>query len=270
MHQNDFVQKTLQLLCLLKGKAPTWPNSRALLSPLTFKMEFSMTDVTKLRSENIIRAHEWMNTYRETLNPTYAEKEQPAAGKLLEWAVNIVSMFRYKFDSSGKRAHAKTAYEPFGFPKLRHTTVPRANAADMRLTGTRKQFESAHRPGESSPQRQIRSECVARSVEPPQQISKISTGTKTGFGMAKIGGKKAMAAGRFVPGKTFALGQDFVAGGREVPLAVLRGVGRQKALIMQPGAEEPKCEGDALSRKDSTKLGALLDKLAENKDPSSQ
>ena len=271
--QSEVVQKVLQLLCIVKGKAPTWQNARELLNPLTFKIEFSIADVTRLRSDNIVRAQEWLSLYREVLNIPYVEKAQPAAAKLLEWAINVLLLYKYKFSKTmTKYINAMEDYdeEIVSLPKVRKTAGTRVGGFDnMRLTGTKKQFDVSKQANENVQQqsklesaRKIKSECIQREDETSstRHNPKFSKSVKRGTN----NNKKAIT-GRYITGKTFALSNEFQARRSEIPFAILKGVGRQKAIIMKPN-DDDKSIKNIRSRKDSAGLGDLLDKLAENKD----
>ena len=260
--QDEAVQKVMQLLCILKGKVPTWNNACYLLNPLTFKIEFSMTDVSKLRAENIARAQEWMNIHHEVLNTPYVEKTSLPAGRLLDWATNVLMLYKYKCGRAYKAN--PTNDEQVSLPKVLRTAAPRLPGyVNLKLTGTKKQFEAAsvRRQGEYGirldPSRQLRSEDIRR--EDSKGTRKLYRTT------TKMGDKKGVA-GRYITGKTFALSGQFQVNRPEIPVAILKGVGKQKALIMKAMEDEKAMQNKLGSAKDSARLGVLLDKLAENKE----
>eukprot|EP01022_Parablepharisma_sp_SALTPOND_P029064 TRINITY_DN72462_c3_g1_i1.p1 TRINITY_DN72462_c3_g1~~TRINITY_DN72462_c3_g1_i1.p1 ORF type:complete len:795 (-),score=80.38 TRINITY_DN72462_c3_g1_i1:672-3056(-) len=197
-----------------------------------------MTDVTKLRAENIFRAHEWLIMYQNLFNTADLEKLHPAAARLLEWANNILILYKYRYSKA-----IKPISEPQGLPKMRRTA---GEAAGLRLTGTKKQFEY----GQRTETRKVQTE--GEYYVKPQKV---------------VATKKRPNKGRCVTGKVFALSGAAQVSQGEVPLAVLRGVGKQKAIIMKPTEDKRRKTNKSESTgKDSGRLGTLLDKFAEPKD----
>jgi len=85
-YQDPIIQKTLHLICILKGKAPTKRNAKELLNPLTFKLEFSKIESKTLRPESIIRAYKHLIINKDMLNDKNLRSNYPTIIKLLEWA----------------------------------------------------------------------------------------------------------------------------------------------------------------------------------------
>lgn len=104
-HYHDvIVQKVLQLVCLIKGKSPTLYSARSLLNPLTFHLEFLRTNVERLRQDNIVKAYNYLNSNKDFFNVEELEQIQPAAARLLEWADNIMMLYKYRIAREGLEA----------------------------------------------------------------------------------------------------------------------------------------------------------------------
>jgi len=265
--QNEIIVKTVQILCLIKGKAPTWQNARDLLNPLTFKLEFSMTDVGKLRSENIARTVEWLTMYKDILNNPDSQNINQALPKIIEWTNCILSLFKYNY---GKKTMENSQTDSFTLPKVRPTAMAEMPES-LKLTGTKKEMKSG------AQQTLLKSEIRKNQAEtnyyyksnPNAMNSKVTVSKRPVVETKK---KQKQLKGRYIPGKIFGLGTDHFSSRPqqmpEIPMAVLRGVGKQKAIILKAMNDEKSNNmgQDNAQVKNSERLGQLLDKFVDPKE----
>ena len=249
------------LLCLLKGKAPTWASARELLNPLTCQIELAMTDVSKLRPENVGRAQDWLTRHSALLSLVDLTAIHPPAARLLQWVLNVLTLYQYRFLKSAPCGSAFSGREPL--PKLRKTAAAGFPGHEsLKLTGTKKVVEpgSLRRGNEAATKtplsRRIRSEDVSR--EPRRNL-------RLGSRAVRAVPEKRTASGRYVTGKTFALSQEFALRRAEIPLAILKGRGDQRALIMKSEADNK--DKPSFNTQPSPRVGELLDKYVEQKSP---
>ena len=224
-----------------------------------------MTDVTKLRAENITRAYEYLSTYKSTLDGTEIAKINPAAEKIVEWVDCILALFKYK---CGKNQKAGTTMLPKVKQNAMESTLGRSNN-NLVLKGMQKQV--AHAREQKTKQRKTQFEL--ESVYYASEYSNNSSPKQPGVVCRSIGDKKKLTKkGRYVTGKMFALTGAAQLQQKEIPLAILKGLGKQRAYIMKAIGEDGSnsnsvahvtnaaSEGYA---KDSEQLGDALDKFAE-------
>ena len=76
---------------MIKGKTPTQQNSREMMNPIIFNLEFTMMDVTKLKYENVHRAYNYLMANKGSFHIKALQELHPAGKKILEW-INIVIM----------------------------------------------------------------------------------------------------------------------------------------------------------------------------------
>eukprot|EP00826_Nyctotherus_ovalis_P025275 TRINITY_DN1957_c0_g1_i1.p1 TRINITY_DN1957_c0_g1~~TRINITY_DN1957_c0_g1_i1.p1 ORF type:complete len:284 (-),score=33.34 TRINITY_DN1957_c0_g1_i1:125-976(-) len=95
-YQNSMVRTVLQLLCVIKGKTPTWESCRELLNPITFVLEFTRINVSRLKLENICRAYNHLIANKELFNTSLLHNMHPAAIRVLEWINIAVILYKHR------------------------------------------------------------------------------------------------------------------------------------------------------------------------------
>lgn len=102
------VRTVLQLLCVIRGKTPTWESCRELLNPTTFVLEFTHVNISRLRLENICRAYNHLMANKELFNVSLLHNLHPAAVRVLEWVNIAVILYKHR---AGKAAEVSTLPE---------------------------------------------------------------------------------------------------------------------------------------------------------------
>ena len=93
-YQNNLIKSILHLLCIIKGKRPTWEHCRELLNPLTFHIEFAQMNIPRLKQENIYRVYNYLIANKELFNTI--SHIHPAAVRILEWINIVVILYKHK------------------------------------------------------------------------------------------------------------------------------------------------------------------------------
>ncbi len=242
---NPVVQKAMMALCIIKGKTPTWDSARKILNPLTFKMEVLRTDVEKLRPENVLRAQEWLDEHRDLAKALRAQRFE-AAARVLEWVrltvvLSRTSVANYNPAARLVRPKTEAAMVPMKPAQVANRTQTSFGVA--RKLESRFQFEFPDLgPQTRGSRRPLRQPWIAPATSHEQRRPPI------------------LEKGPGLYGETSG---DFHAM-PEAPLAILRGRGDKKAIIMKtPSNGKP--TRTLGSEKDSARLLDYLDKLVENK-----
>ena len=98
--------EVLKLLCLIKGKTPTWFNSKEILNPLIFNLEFSSVNVENLKKSNVERAYQHFIKHKKMFHGENLSIIDPAARKLLDWVTSNIVMYKHKCYNKSKNSES--------------------------------------------------------------------------------------------------------------------------------------------------------------------